>query len=163
MPAPKGNRFWEARATSGREKAFSSPDELWQACLEYFEWNHNNPLEKAIVYQGQVNEGQVETVMRAMTIDALCTFLDCDVKTWRNYRSQEGYQDFFPVVEKVEQIIRSQKFEGASAGLLNANIIARDLGLKDGIEADHRSSDGSMTPKTVDNNLVEALTKKLID
>ncbi|GAG38531.1 unnamed protein product, partial [marine sediment metagenome] len=25
-----------------------------------------------------------------------------------------------------------QKFEGASAGLLNANIIARDLGLRDG-------------------------------
>jgi hypothetical protein len=31
----------------------------------------------------------------------------------------------------VEEIIRTQKFEGASADLLNPNIIARDLGLAD--------------------------------
>lgn len=29
----------------------------------------------------------------------------------------------------MEEIIRTQKFEGASADLLNPNIIARDLGL----------------------------------
>ena len=31
----------------------------------------------------------------------------------------------------MEQIIRTQKFEGAAAELLNPNIIARDLGLAD--------------------------------
>lgn len=161
MPAPKGNRFWEARTSLGRDKAFSTPEDLWRACVEYFEWNQENPLERAIVYQGEVTG--YEPLIRAMTIDALCTFLGCDSRTWRNYRSQDGYEAFFPVVEEVERVIKAQKFEGASAGLLNANIIARDLGLKDGIEADHRSSDGSMSPKVVDNGLVEALTKKLID
>ncbi|MDC9826565.1 terminase small subunit, partial [Devosia sp. ZB163] len=32
---------------------------------------------------------------------------------------------------RVDEIIRAQKFEGAAAGLLNPNIIARDLGLAD--------------------------------
>jgi hypothetical protein len=66
--------------------------------------------------------------MRAMTIAGLCIFLDIDQQTWANYRS---YKDFFGVVSRVEAIIRVQKFEGASADLLNANIIARDLGLAD--------------------------------
>ena len=35
------------------------------------------------------------------------------------------------VIERIEQTVYSQKFEGAAAGLLNANIIARDLGLAD--------------------------------
>ena len=38
----------------------------------------------------------------------------------------------------------NQKFMGAAADLLNANIISRDLGLAD--KKDHTSSDGSMTP-----------------
>lgn len=79
--------------------------------------------------------------MRAMTIDGLCLFLDIDVKTWANWRSQE---DFIPVVARAESVIKSQKFAGAAADLLNANIIARDLGLAD--KQDHTSSDGSMTP-----------------
>ena len=38
-------------------------------------------------------------------------------------------------------VIRTQKFEGASAGLLNANIIARDLGLSDKTELEHGVTD----------------------
>lgn len=146
MPAPKGNKFWEARTKHGREKNFSSPEALWAACVEYFEHNHANPLEEAIVYQGELNEKQAKPLMRAMTIDALCLYLECDLKTWRNYRCQEGYEEYFPVVEKAEMVIRAQKFEGAAAGLLNPNIIARDLGLKDTQEHDHKSTDGSMSP-----------------
>ncbi len=66
--------------------------------------------------------------MRAMTIMGLCNFLDIAMATWQEYR---GKQDFSAVVSRVEQIIRQQKFEGASADLLNPNIIARDLGLAD--------------------------------
>ena len=37
---------------------------------------------------------------------------------------------------------------GAAADLLNPNIIARDLGLKDVATHEHTSPDGSMTPKS---------------
>jgi len=146
MPAPKGNKFWEARSSYGRTKAFEAPETLWESCIEYFNWVHENPLEKSIVYQGQVNESQVETIMRAMTIDGLCTFLDIDVKTWSNYRQADGYEEYFQVVSKVESIIRTQKFEGAAAGLLNPNIIARDLGLRDATTNEHTGPNGSALP-----------------
>jgi hypothetical protein len=38
-----------------------------------------------------------------------------------------------------------QKFAGAAAGIFNASIISRELGLAD--VTDHRSTDGTMTPK----------------
>ena len=41
---------------------------------------------------------------------------------------------------QVEDIIRTQKFEGASAELLNVSIIARDLGLAD--KSEHSGPNG---------------------
>ena len=144
MAAPKGNRFWEARAKHGRDKIFSSSDILWAACCEYFVWADENPLyeTKAFAFQGIVTQEKIPK-MRAMTIDGLCLFLDISADTWRLYAARE---DFIGVTHKAENVIRSQKFAGAAADLLNANIIARDLGLTDKSERDIKSSDGSMTP-----------------
>lgn len=129
MPAPEGNQFWKQRSSHGRKPIFADPEQLWSACIEYFEWVEANPLKEAqaFAYQGQVTVHELNK-MRAMTIGALCIFLDIDRTTWAEYAKRD---DFSPVTTRVEEIIRSQKFEGASAGLLNANIIARDLGLAD--------------------------------
>lgn len=129
MPAPKGNRFWEARSRHGRKLIFSSPAILWDAATEYFGWVEENPLleAKAFAHQGNVTVATLPK-MRAMTIDGLCLFLDISVQTWYEYK---GREDFSEVIARVENVIRSQKFSGAAADLLNANIIARDLGLSD--------------------------------
>jgi hypothetical protein len=129
MAAPKGNRFWEARAKHGRNLIFTSSDILWDACCEYFVWVDDNPLNevKAFAFQGVVTQESIPK-MRAMTIDGLCLFLDISTDTWKLYTDRE---DFIGVTRKAENVIRSQKFSGAAADLLNANIIARDLGLTD--------------------------------
>jgi len=67
-----------------------------------------------------------------MTQAGLCIFLDISLTTWFNYKEKV---DFLEVTTRAEQIIYEQKFTGASADLLNANIIARDLGLVDKKEA----------------------------
>ena len=38
MQFQKGNKFWLARSSHGRNPIFESPDELWNAACEYFEW-----------------------------------------------------------------------------------------------------------------------------
>lgn len=138
MAAPKGNKFWEARSKSGRSKIFDSPEELKQSCCEYFEWVEENPLweAKAFAFQGLVT---VETLpkMRAMTKEGLCLFLDIALSTWDLYRQRK---DFMGVVEWAENVIYTQKFSGAAADLLNANIIARDLGLADKQQTEHSGS-----------------------
>ena len=129
MAAPQGNRFWEARSKHGRNPIFSSPEQLWEACCEYFEWVEQNPLyeSKPFAYQGVVVQEAVAK-MRAMTISHLCIFLDISMPCWLDYKKKK---DFSNIVNNVEEIIRTQKLQGAAADLLNANIIARDLGLAD--------------------------------
>ena len=151
MAAPKGNRFWEARSSHGRNPTFCSPDELWQACVEYFEWVESNPLweMKPFAYQGEVVQEPVAK-MRAMTLTGLCLFLDIGDETWRNYRAKK---DFMGVVSRAEKVIYDQKFSGAAADLLNPNIIARDLGLADKREVHKTVTD--LTDEELDRRLQE--------
>lgn len=138
MSAPKGNQFWKARSTHGRKPIFPDAETLWEACTEYFEWVEANPLweDKVMSYQG-VNTHEPVAKMRAMTITGLCTFLDISFQAWTEYRTREGFSE---IATRVDQIIRDQKFVGAAADLLNANIIARDLGLAD--KSEHTGKDG---------------------
>jgi len=143
MAAPKGNQFWKLRTKHGRDKLFSSPEVLWQAACEYFEWCDENPLmasEQAKTAPKAVKDSETgETVfppnlvelpkMRAYTWEGLELYLDID--RLRNYKTNEEYKDFLPVITRIEKIIYNQKFSGAAAGFLNPNIIARDLGLRE--------------------------------
>lgn len=117
------------RSKHGRNPIFATPDDLWSACEEYFDWAHKTPLleDTLVTFQG-VAKHEPLAKMRAMTIGGMCIFLDISQSTWFDYAKQEGFSQ---ITTRAEQIIRTQKFEGASAGLLNPNIIARDLGLAD--------------------------------
>lgn len=138
MAAPMGNKFWKARSSHGRKPIFPDAETLWEACTEYFEWVEANPLweDKVMSYQG-VNTHEPVAKMRAMTITGLCNFLDISLQAWTEYRTRDGFGD---VATRVDQIIRDQKFAGAAADLLNANIIARDLGLAE--KQEHTGKDG---------------------
>ena len=161
MAAPKGNQFWKARAKHGRDKIFADEHALWDAACEYFQWVEDNPLYEAKPFSFQ-GSSWLEDVpkMRAMTLDGLWLFLGIGKQTWYAYKERDDFQD---VTTRIESVIKSQKFAGAAADLLNANIIARDLGLADKSELDHRSPDGTMTPARVDSTLIEALAKKLTE
>jgi hypothetical protein len=129
MGAPLGNQFWKGRSSHGRKPIFATPDDLWEACTEYFEWVEANPLIEEKVFNGKDGIVRADVAkMRAMTLGGLCIFLDIQRSTWAEYCKNE---DFSAVTSRVDAIIRDQKFAGAAADLLNANIIARDLGLAD--------------------------------
>jgi hypothetical protein len=128
------NKFWELRSRHGLKKLFETPEILWEAACEYFQWIEDNPLyeSKAFAFQGEISIATLPK-MRAMTLSGLCLYLHCNEAYFRNFKSQErkDKKDFSTVIEKIETIIYNQKFAGAAADLLNANIIARDLGLSD--------------------------------
>lgn len=159
MSAPEGNQFWKARSKSGRDKIFKTPESLWSAAEEYFQWIEDNPLleGKAAQFQGKFVYGDVKK-MRAMTIYGLCRFLHINFKTWQLYKERD---DFIHITNEIEEIIKEQKFTGAAADLLNANIIARDLGLADKKEvkstsANYQIPEGS-TPKEAMQAYLDAI------
>lgn len=127
MAAPKGNRFWEMRSSHGRKPIFRDADELWDAACEYFEWATNNDIEDEVVFhfQGTITTHKAKKI-RPMTIQGLCLYLDISDESWANYAKNNN---FFGIVERIKRVIYEQKFAGATVGIFNASIIARELGL----------------------------------
>lgn len=119
------DKFWEPKAKVGPKFIFETPDALWNACIGYFEWVEENPLSEQKIYNGEYFELRKA---RAMTIKGLHLYLGIHEKTWHNYREREEYKE---VCARVQDIIYTQKFELAAADLLNVQLIARDLGLKE--------------------------------
>jgi DNA-packaging protein gp3 len=149
MAAPKNNEFWKLRSKHGRDKLFKSPALLWGAACEYFQWCQDNPLleEKGFAYQGIVTK-ETFNKMRAMTMEGLCFYLHCNQAYFRQFKDSlpKDEEDFSTIIIDIEKTVYRQKFEGAAADLLNANLIARDLGLKD--RADITSDDKRIEPIT---------------
>lgn len=117
--------YW--KRAQGRPPAFETPEDLWKSCIQYFRWVESHPLveEKANVFRGLITRYEV-TKMRAMTLSAMCLYIGITRETWTQYRKKDGFSD---ICTRVDEIIKSQKFEGAAAEMLNPAIIARDLGL----------------------------------
>lgn len=139
MPAPEGNQFWKLRSKHGRDRLFETPDLLWEAACEYFEWCQKNPLIE-IDFKGKDADKVELPRMMAFTMQGLCLYLDCNTAYFRQFKGNlpEGEKDFSTVITRIEETIYHQKFTGAAAGFLNPNIIARDLGLTDKKELDHK-------------------------
>lgn len=136
MAAPLGNKFWQIRSKHGKDKLFASPELMWDAAQEYFEWCDANPLIEIDFRGKDADEVQIPK-MRPYTMQGLCGYLDCSVAYFREFKrtpraNAEGY---LVVIARIEDIVYNQKFSGAASGFLNPNIIARDLGLADKTES----------------------------
>lgn len=154
-------QWWLLRSKHGREKLFKSPDLLWEAACEYFESVISSPLkeQQAFAYQGDVYKDTVEK-MRPFTMIGLTLYIGCSSSYLRAFKSTINAKDeskrtdedekFLTVISNIEDVVYNQKFEGAAAGFLNANIISRDLGLAEKTEhsiEDNRKAVAEMFPK----------------
>lgn len=137
MSAPKGNQFWKKRSKHGKDKAFDTPEILWEEACEYFQYIDDNPWIKYEAIKGGDNAGKLIPIptSRPYTIEGLCIFLNVNTAYFRNFElNNKNTEAYSAVITHIKEIIRTQKFEGAAVGAFNANIIARDLGLREGIE-----------------------------
>lgn len=161
MAAPKGNQFWKLRSKHGRDKLFATPELLWSAACEYFQWCDENPMIE-IDYRGKFLEKVEIPKLRPYTLHGLCLYLDTSTSFWREFRSncKESAKDFLSVISRIEEIIYNQKFEGAASGFLNPNIIARDLGLADKQGIDHTTKGEAIQVPQVQWNFINAKKKK---
>jgi hypothetical protein len=131
------NRFWELRKKHGRNRKISSPQEFAEYFIEYVESKEGDPLIKkeAKVVSGGAGKGSsIEyaelELMRAFTKDGFALF--CGLCRWEIVESYKDENvDFSEIIHAIEKVIYTHNFEGAAANLLNSNIIARQLGLKD--------------------------------
>lgn len=117
-------------------RKYDEPQDLLNDLVKYFEWLDENPLEEAKVFNG--SDGLVHTElnkMRAPTLQSLCIFIGISRSTWGKWRRGEDAKNLQKVVDWAEDMMYARKFEGAAAGLLNANLIARDLKLEENVKS----------------------------
>ena len=156
MGAPAGNQFWKLRSKHGRDRLFATPELLWEAATEYFEWCDANP--EYLVEQKKGNQNVKLSVSedtdisdlkesfnslvyiptkKPYTIQGLCLYCDCNVLYINQFeeslkgKEDQISKDFSKILTRIREVIYNQKFTGASVGYFNAAIIARDLGLVD--------------------------------
>jgi len=113
---------------ASRPREFLTPQDFLAEVVKYFEWCDTHPLQEEQMFQfrGSIVRADKEKV-RAYTRKGLATFLGLPASRLKTYDDRgAAWSD---VVELIDQIIYTQKFENAAAGLLNASIISRDLGL----------------------------------
>jgi hypothetical protein len=140
-----GNNFWEIRSKHGRDRLFETPELLWEAAIEYFQWCIDNPFQEQVVFhaQGVITKDFINKI-RPFTMQGLCSYLDCNTVYFNHFAkdleeasteiSDEAKKinaDFSKIVTHIRETVYNQKFSGAASGFLNPNIIARDLGLTD--------------------------------
>lgn len=145
MPAPKGNQFWKQRSKHGRDKLFASPELLWDAACEYFQWCEDNPLKEQQIVKFKAHFERVEVdKMRPFTLQGLAGHLGCSTEYFRHFEeNNKDSKDFMPIIARIRDVIYQQKFEGAASGFFAPNIIARDLGLVD--KKDHTTDGDKIT------------------
>ncbi|GAB4001578.1 DNA-packaging protein [Spirosoma daeguense] len=143
MAAPAGNQFWKLRSEHGRDKLFETPEKLWEAACEYFQWCDDNPWIKveqlkkpSAEYDKDGNFVKMHVIAelptaRPYTLKGLCLYCDASEQFWRTFKASSASEDFLAVIIRIEEVIYTQKFEGAAVGAFNPNLIARDLGLAD--------------------------------
>lgn len=162
MAAPTGNQFWKLRSKHGRDTLFETPDALWQAATEYFNWCDAHPWWKNEAVKSGDSAGTIIKVptARPYTLQGLCLYLDCNVVYFNQFeyglakKSDELSKGFSKIVTRIREVIYMQKFEGAAVGAFNANIIARDLGLREkteltGADGGPIQTEGTITQHTV--------------
>lgn len=128
-------QLWNlAASTLGRPTAYT-PDDFFKVASDYFKWCDDNPWYKNEAIRGGEAAGTIVSVptQRPYTITGLCLFAGITSRTFRNWETRPEFED---VVSVIRDVIYTQKFEGAAVGSFNANIIARDLGLRETMDVD---------------------------
>lgn len=129
MDKRQNNQFWKQRSKHGRDTLFADSTLLWDAACEYFTWCDENPFQEQDFVGKDVTEIHRDK-MRPYTMTGLCLYIGCNEAYFRQFDCKDK-PEFKKVIDEIEKTVYDQKFSGAAAGFFNANIIARDLGLKD--------------------------------
>lgn len=127
----------------GRPRDIETPEHMWALACEYFQDTTDHPYQKEDYVRGGNNAGTkiFLNVMRPFTwagFERYCMQKGI-LASLNKYRTNADmlYEDFVPIVSKIDTIMYEQKFEGAAIGIFNATIISRDLNLAEVTETRH--------------------------
>lgn len=132
--------YWDWRKKVGVSKNLKSPEELWGHACAYFQMVDEMPSEKQDFIRGGELAGKIVRLesIQPYTWAGFSDYL-CEkgiLARISDYKSNKDnrYEEFAPIIARINDVMFDQKFRGAAVGAFKENIIARDLGLTDKTE-----------------------------
>lgn len=147
--AAKAHELRDMAKRPGRDAFFTHPEQMWEAFIEYTAWVDKHPIKEKKLINDKLSHKLVNVPLsRPYTYAGFTLYLGVTESYFRQKRKEvkdrlygnEGKDArpedpaFETVLEQIDSTIYSQKLEGASVGIFNAMIIARDLKLKETTE-----------------------------
>lgn len=119
---------------------FKTPLDLWECAMKYFEWATDTCLhENRMVIIDGCAKSEVLEKTRPFYLDGFLGYSFIPRTTWYDYTKRDEFKD---VVDLIHMVIKTQKFEGAAAGIFNATVMVRDLKLVDSTSSELTGPDG---------------------
>jgi len=113
-----GNQFYKLRTKkTGPSKIYEDPEELWNDCVEYFEFVDSHPwIKYEAIKSGELASTLVEIpTQRPYTIHALCLYLGVNVAFVNNLEEATRGKDddynkrYFKILTRIRETIYNQK------------------------------------------------------
>jgi hypothetical protein len=160
MEFQQGNQWWRKRAKHGRDKIITDVNAFIESCYEYFQSVESRPWKK----KDWVGKDAIEVERECITPytkSGLLVFLG--VAKWETIESlKKDSADFLEAVTHIENVIRTQKLEGAYTGHFSATIASRDLGLTENLNHQNNGDKFTSTPVILaDGRTLDDLYKDL--
>lgn len=150
-------------------KARYSPEDLAEEFKKYITDLEENQIEVETNYRYQTSNDERRQQRRTQKyarppkiLDFVTRWLGMTHQWWYSLPHGKRGADYEAVIERITQYCYDTKFDGAVVGLYNANIIARDLGLKENIAVSKHSADEHMSEEEIDAEIrrLEKLDKE---
>lgn len=138
-------------------KARYSPEDLAEEFKKYIADLEENQIEVETNYRYQASNDERRQQRRTQRfarppkiLDFVTRWLGMTHQWWYTLPHGKRGADYEAVIERITQYCYDTKFDGAVVGLYNANIIARDLGLKENIAVSKREADEHLSEEALD-------------
>lgn len=141
-------------------KARYSPEDLAEEFKKYIADLEDNQIEVETNYRYQTSNDERRQQRRTQKyarppkiLDFVTRWLGMTHQWWYSLPHGKRGADYEAVIERITQYCYDTKFDGAVVGLYNANIIARDLGLKENVEISKRGNEEAMTLDNIEKEI----------
>ena len=123
-----------------------TPDELEAKFIEYVKWCDEHPIEvtTTTTYANGNWSEVVEKKPRLICLTGFELFAGVDASWWSYLNTRKRAEEYIKVKAKIKNMCEMYQKEMASAGVFNANIISRLLGL----------ADKQQTTQTITNKII---------
>lgn len=165
-----------------RKKAFTSPENLILAAVDYFDWCDKHPFE--IIEKGMGQSTRIvakldkkgspsykdNTIclprMRPYTMKGVCLHIGVSENYLRDLKNRlkkddPQYQGFMEAINFIEDAVYDQQYSGSAAGLLKENIVMAYLKLKTQIETINENTNINSIPLSTED--IKVISKILDD